>query len=410
MSTKQQWLTDAQVVAFEEFLNSVGIQNYELKCSPAIEDGENFGGVILNVDLLGVKNSDVPINHFIIKCSPRSALAHSAVPFVNVYNLEIYLYSTIFPEFLQIQKEKDVGEVFQPSPKFYTSLIKHREEMLVLEDVKLRWYVHHHRYLPLNYDHVLIMVKQYAKIHALSYAIRDQKAQVFQEFQKNMCKHFYEDLNYGSFDEYITHRFTYALQALNRDHDGVLYDKFLNFYENWNSILKGLMSKSRYPVICHVDCGISNALFKYQHSTKIPVDAIILDWQHSRMDSPAVDLVTFILSSADTSALEQFDGLVVEYYNSLSSFLRELGSDPNEVLPFEVLKSELKTYGIVGLFMTVLLLHVYAAGDQKLPSLVTDESYSDGFALTYNLDDRTQYDCRMRAAIFQFHKLGYNFV
>uniref|UniRef100_A0A1Y1JTU1 CHK kinase-like domain-containing protein n=1 Tax=Photinus pyralis TaxID=7054 RepID=A0A1Y1JTU1_PHOPY len=409
MSTKQQWLTDAQVVAFEEFLNSVGIQNYELKCSPAIEDGENFGGVILNVDLLGVKNSDVPINHFIIKCSPRSALAHSAVPFVNVYNLEIYLYSTIFPEFLQIQKEKDVGEVFQPSPKFYTSLIKHREEMLVLEDVKLRWYVHHHRYLPLNYDHVLIMVKQYAKIHALSYAVRDQKPQLFQEFQKNMRNHFFEDLTFGAIQTYVQHRLTHALKALNRDQDGPYYDKFVYLAENWNSVLKSLMSKSQHPVVCHIDCGISNALFKYQH-TKIPTEVILLDWQHSRVDSPAVDLVAFILSSADASTLEKFDELVVEYYKSLSSFLRELGSDPNEVLPFEVLQSELKTYGIVGLLMTVLLLHVYAAGNQKLPNLVTDESYSSGFVFTYNLDDRTHYDSRMRAAVSKFHRMGYNFM
>ncbi|KAK5646584.1 hypothetical protein RI129_005048 [Pyrocoelia pectoralis] len=406
--SEQQWLTKKQMDAFEECLKEVGIGNYTLRFSPGVDGEENMGGLIIKADVLDRTKTDESVTNFILKCSPPSKILRSTIPVKDIYNIEIYIYSTVFPEFTRIQKEKNIRNPFTSYPRFYKSLNDDGEEMLVLQNVKMLGYKHRDRHQPLDYDHILSIIKQYAKLHALSYAIRNQKPELFENFEKNMQNHFFGDFNFGGLVVNINQRTINALKALDPVKDDLFYDRFSYFAENPTKVLKNLIhSTSRNKVISHINCGISNLLFKYQDASNTPSDAILLDWQHTRMDSPAVDLVTFVFSAGDKSTIEHFDDLVLEYYRCLCSFLKELGSDPEKILPYAVLLEELKTYGIVGLFMANVLIYGYET--PTLSDVLHDESHKEGFSFMYELRDRTSYDRRVRDAICHFHNLGYNF-
>ncbi|KAK5646583.1 hypothetical protein RI129_005047 [Pyrocoelia pectoralis] len=406
--SKQQWLTEKQMEAFTECLKEVVSDNYTLQFSTGVDEGENMVGTIIKADTTDRTKTDEPVTNFILKCSPPSGILRSFIPVRNIYMIEIYLYSTVFPEFTRIQKEKGILNPFKPYPHFYKSLNDNGEEMLVLENVKQLGYKHQNRQKPLDYVYISLIVKQYAKLHALSYAIRDQKPKLFETFEKNMRNHFFGDLNFGHVGDSINQRTVNALKALDPVKDALLYDQFSYFSENLTQVLtKLIQSRSRNKVISHIDCGILNFLFKHEDSSITPSDAIVLDWQHARMDSPAVDLVTFVFSAGDKSTIEHFGDLVLEYYKCLCCFLKELGSDPEKILPYAVLQEELQTYGIVGLFMATILIYGYET--PILPDLLHDESHQEGFSFIYELKDRTSFDRKVRDAICHFHKLGYNF-
>ncbi|KAK5646579.1 hypothetical protein RI129_005043 [Pyrocoelia pectoralis] len=405
-----QWLTKKQTKTFEELLMNLGLENYSIQFSPGVEKGENFGGIIIKAEV--TENSKVreSVSNFIIKCSPPSKVLHSMIPLQDEFEIETYMYSTVFPEFTKIQNEKNFPKVFKPFPDFFKSLNEEYEEMIIMQNVKLLGYEHKNCKVPLKYNQVLLTVKQYAKIHALSYAIRDQKPKLFEEFERNTRNHFFKDFNVGGIKMVATHRILNALKALDPITDCLFYDKFSYFAENMITILTNLISShNRYQVVSHIDCGIQNLLFKTEQSPNSFHDVFVLDWQFTRMASPAVDLVTFILSAGDAETLSNFNELVLEYYKSLCSFLNELGTDPEKLLPFTVLQEELKTFGIVGLEMAILLIYVYSTVDQTPPDVLNDDAHSDGFAFVYDLKDSTKFDARVRDAISTFYNLGFNF-
>ncbi|KAK5646580.1 hypothetical protein RI129_005044 [Pyrocoelia pectoralis] len=407
--SEQQWLTKKQMEAVEECLKEVGIGNYTLRFSPGVDGDENMGGCIIKADAIDRTKTEKSLTNFILKCSPPSKILRSMVPVKELYNIEIYIYSTVFPEFTRIQKEKNILNPFTSYPRFYKSLTDDGEEMLVLQNVKMLGYKHRDRQQPLDYDHILSIIKQYAKLHALSYAIRNQKPKLFESFEKNMRNHLFGNFSFGGLAEMINQRTINAWKVLDPVKDDLLYDQFSYFAENPTQVLKNLIqSTSRNKVISHIDCGIPNILFKHEDASNTLSDAILLDWQHARMDSPAVDLVTLVFSAGDKSTIEHFGDLVLEYYKCLSSFLKELGSDPEKILSYAILQEELKTYGIVGLFMATLLIYNYET--PTLPDVLHDESHEGGFSYMYELKDRTSYDRRIRDTICHFHTLGYNFL
>ncbi|KAK5647385.1 hypothetical protein RI129_002277 [Pyrocoelia pectoralis] len=253
--------------ALGECLKEVVSDNYTLQFSTGADEEENMGGSIIKVDATDRTKTDEPVTNFILKCAPPSSILRSMIPLSNIYNIEIYLYSTVFPEFTRIQSEKNILIPFKPYPHFYKSLNDDREEMLVLENVKQLGYKHQNRHQPLDYVYVSLIVKQYAKLHALSYAIRDQKPKLFESFEKNMQNHFFGDFNFGGLVVTIRQRTLNALKALDPVKDALLYDQFSYFAENPTQVLQNLIqSRSRNKVISHIDCGILNFLFKYEVS------------------------------------------------------------------------------------------------------------------------------------------------
>lgn len=403
-------LTIRQMATLKEFLQHIGVEDYSLELSPGVEEGENFGGVIINSKIKWSNSSGESSSHYVIKSTPPGNVYDTMVPLQDSFLREIYIYSMVFPEFEKIQDEHNILNPFKPYPTFYTSLTTTEEKMLVLQNMKVLEFSHRNRHQPLDYEHILLVVKRYAQLHALSYAIRHHKPHLNDEIEKNTADHFLSKFEYDGIRSVSQHRIGNALKALDPVEDKVIYDKLFYFYENACPILTNLInSKNQYQVISHIDCGIPNFLFKYDHVSNAPIDVSILDWQHTRSDSPAVDLITFIFSSSSKITRERYEELILEYHKCLCSFLEQLQCDGDKMLPFRVLQNELKVYGIVGLYAAISLIYVFSTSGQKLPNVLSDESHEKGFSFVFDLQDRTEFDKRVRDAIIDFHKLGYNF-
>ncbi|KAK5646587.1 hypothetical protein RI129_005051 [Pyrocoelia pectoralis] len=401
-------LTRKQLKAFENLLEGLGIFNYTIHFSSGMKIGENCAGLIIQANVKWNGNE----SHFILKRAPNEKIFRTIIPVHEVFQREAYVYRTVFPEFLKLQVERQIPTPFKSYPRLYKCINGYYQEMLIFENMKMSGFKLLPRHRPLDKTHVLLVLKQYAKLHALTLALRDQKREVFTEIARNMGDGFFEQYTREAVRRLGEHRFNQALKALDPIKDKVVFNKLYNFSKTMFPKLTALIeAENPYAVVSHIDCGIGNMLFKYDPRSEgsIPTDVCILDFQMSRLASPAVDLSCFLFSATDKAMRENYDDFISEYHRSLCTFLKMLGSDGEKLLPFTVLQEQLKQHSIVGLYMAFLLMYVQSTVTQQIPDIFFDASHANGYSFLYDIEDRSVYNTRIRDSILDFNRFGYSF-
>ncbi|KAL3277109.1 hypothetical protein HHI36_012467 [Cryptolaemus montrouzieri] len=276
------------------------------------------------------------------------------------------MYSEVFPYFRKFIKEVNSEFDFDFVPKDYWLESTPFQEALILENMKMKGYKLHNRQKPWNLKHSLKAMTTYGKFHALSFAIKDQKPEVFKHLTKsvqNSGKYInFEYLN-QSFGSHLRNVLK-LLKSANRN------DLAIKFEEKFESIIYTPLEENDKFVIGHGDCWNNNFVFKYRNGDETsPSKVILLDFQMSTWETPVYDLAFIIYMTSDKSSLGRLDLLLETYYESLSKSLRILGSNPDEIFTFEQLKQHWKKYSAFGLRLSSKLLKMELMNDGDVPDL-----------------------------------------
>ncbi|XP_031352243.1 uncharacterized protein LOC116177409 isoform X2 [Photinus pyralis] len=402
-------LTNKQLDAFKNFLEGLGIFSYSIQFSSGMKIGENCAGLIIQATVKWNGNEA----HFVLKRAPNERIFRTLIPVHEVFEREAYVYRTVFPEFLKLQKESQILNPFKSYPCLYSYVDGYYQEMLVFENVKVSGFKLLPRHRPLDKNHVLLVLKQYARLHALTLALRERRPEVFKQISKSMGDGFFERYTREAVRRLGEHRVKQALQTLDPIKDKSAYCKLHNFSRTMFQKLTALMEmENPYSVVSHIDCGIGNMLFKYDvnfSDEERPMEVCLIDFQMSRLASPAVDLACFLFSATDKTLRKDYDEFILEYHRSLCTFLNMLGSDGEKLLPMSVLQEQLKQHAIVGLYMAFLLLYVQSTVSQQIPDIFFDTSHANGYSFLYDIEDRSVYNTRVRDSILDFNRYGYTF-
>lgn len=92
-----------------------------------------------------------------------------------------------------------------------------------------------------------------------------------------------------------------------------------------------------------------------ENGKKKPVDIRLLDWQLCKNGSPICDLSYCLYSGGSKEVFDNLTEYLKVYYKSFSDFVRELGSEPEKLLPFEKLQQDWKKYSKLGLMMAIAI-------------------------------------------------------
>jgi len=116
----------------------------------------------------------------------------------------------------------------------------------------------------------------------------------------------------------------------------------------------------------------------------------LLDHQLLRDSTPVHDLSYFFYSGASKKDFDKLDEYLELYYESFCSFCRELGSDPEKLLPFEALKSDWKKFSLLGIKMGLMIWQVKLLAKEEIAKIVTKEhsqqEFTEGMNKTYESD------------------------
>ncbi|KAK4875663.1 hypothetical protein RN001_012085 [Aquatica leii] len=374
-------------------------------------------GVIAKVEVTGIDNAgNNLIRNFVIKSAPTNEMMRSQLPIHIAYQREAYMYTVVLPEFNKLQLEKKILKPFTSLAKHYKSFLNNRNEAIILEDMKAHgFYSLLDRKQPLNYEHEVFILREYGKLHALSFAMRLHKPKTFNEIANNTQEQYFCNFNKQLRIQNYKNYSAKAYKVLDPIKDKNIYDKYNKFHEKIDDIASEITNgdvTNPYYVIRHGDCWINNFLFKYEDEKdrRSPIEICFLDWQMACFGSPALDLSYFIFTSTDKRTRDKYyDKLLKEYYDSFSSFLKEFGGDPDKQFSFDTLKSHMKQYGIYGLIWSIMILFVCTSDGDDIPDIQASSNVDDVIAMeNHNTKHLQLYNSRIRDVITDVERLGFD--
>lgn len=192
----------------------------------------------------------------ILKSAPHAKEIREVIPFERIFQREIYFYNIVVKAFKQLQNEHNVEDVWDCVPKcFYTSNESFKE-ILVLENLKAQKFLLWPREKEMNTEHVQLVLKEYARLHAFSFALRWHKSEVLQEIEDNTADIYLPIIKRCGTAETIAKLSERVWKAFGKDCSLPVVE-----------IMEQLVAKGaagKYGVLCHGDTWCNNILFKYK--------------------------------------------------------------------------------------------------------------------------------------------------
>ncbi|XP_017785309.1 PREDICTED: uncharacterized protein LOC108568622 [Nicrophorus vespilloides] len=333
----------------------------------AIDAGSNKGeGYVSFITRVDVHSKEKDL-HLIVKCAPKSDEFRSMFPVRKTFEREIYFYENIYPTLKEFQKEKRIKDYFDSFPKFYKSSLKEKEELIVLENIRLHGFQLLDRKMQFDDAHLQMIFQEYAKYHAISFALQYCDPEKYYDLSKDLHDMFTPGIFsfdfFGMFGSCLDHiDKLYEDEEIKRDINH-LKDNVLKYFEHI------VNNKGKRVVITHGDCWSNNMMFKYSdpNNPGQPTDLCLLDFQLIRKGSPVLDLSYFFYAGGPKHLLDKLDDYLKLYYSVLKNQLENFGVDVMEIITFEDLKSDWKIYSKFGYLLALLIQkNALTEGDEIL--------------------------------------------
>uniref|UniRef100_A0A6P7GGL7 Uncharacterized protein LOC114338723 n=1 Tax=Diabrotica virgifera virgifera TaxID=50390 RepID=A0A6P7GGL7_DIAVI len=395
-------LSKEQKELIDKVAKENGFGDYEVISNAGSVKGDNFLGIINSII---VKNSEKTLN-LILKSAHTNEAFRNAAPIHNIFTREIYLYEQVFGEFKKFQNKHNIINQFVSIPKAYLCSSEVGKEALLMENLKTEGYKLWNKKIPMNPGHVKEVLKEYAKFHAVSLAMKDKCPEKFNKMAAKVYDNVFED-NPAVSDEEKLHQFITSVmsngyQAVSGDIE--LTECLKNVEGKMFDLMSKEFKKEKYKlVLTHGDCWCNNFLFKYEDPENIekPSSLRILDWQISSLSTPAYDVSYFLLANSSKEVFDDYKTYLKLYHDTLSTQLLNFGCDPEKLFPYSLFEEHLKFWLPFGLYMSLMIIRVMVSESDEAPDLA-EISENDGDLLNsmnFSLKNKDEYDRRVRNVI-----------
>ncbi|KAL4705987.1 hypothetical protein ACJJTC_004966 [Scirpophaga incertulas] len=381
-------------VTLRKCLNKIakreGFEDFNITTKDIVPDGNNYLAVLKEVTITSTNNSEHEKLELFVKLKDPN-VAVEALSLSKIYNRELFTCINLSKIFEELQQEANI-----PSVERY-KFIKYYEESntdyIIMDNMKKKGFTIHDRLEIISLEYAELCIKQLAKFHALSYALKNKRPHYYDNVISTL-KHAYE----------FTESWTIFVNKMYRTNLELLEDSARMKYEN---AIPSLVSKfilytensDSIKCLCHGDFRTSNILQRVEDDAVVEV--IPIDYQLIYIGSPILDLLYFIFGATDREfRRKHLEDLKNLYFNSVKQFLKFFSIDIEEVCPrteFERIFKERLDFGLaVSLFFIPL-------------NLIEDDEYPDFSNLSEvnikNKSDRVI--TRIRGVTQEFIEWGY---
>lgn len=238
------------------------------------------------------------------------------------------LLTQVLPYFRKFEESKSVvseEHSFTEYPKCYRTIDTELSEGVLLEDLGARGFRIIDRYNEeVSAAHVYLVMKALGKLHAISFALKDQQPEKFKELSSDLSEN-YIRRNERLLRDYLLKESHRVLNVFSGERDSHFLAKINKLFEKHPmDIAADCLEVERSgsaTVICHGDMWQNNTMFKYDESGK-PIEVCLLDWQISRHSSPIIDIVYYIFCCTSKELRDAHYGDFLKvYHESLSAHI-----------------------------------------------------------------------------------------
>lgn len=242
-------------------LSIISENNFNLKCDinyfDGSEAGDGYGSKTMAVDI----KDDEKTLHLFLKCA-LTTFRHESLD--KIYATEIALYKEIIPAYYKFLESRGITDGFRNVPKCYGAQEKPGSEILVLENLKKRNFVLFDKSKYMNDNHLRLLLKTFAKFHAISFAFKDQRKQVHDEFCKDR-PNIFVCLRLIRFEDVIAQTIRDFLKKMNPDTDSDILLRAKNLdTQAKDAILNMDKYLDKYAILTKGDCWVNNTMLLYE--------------------------------------------------------------------------------------------------------------------------------------------------
>jgi Ecdysteroid kinase-like family len=187
-------LREFLVPEINELAKAEGFEDgFSVTTEKASNVGDGFMGLLFRVTVEGVRtvgDASVSASKFavVIKMPPDSPQIREQFRAVTIFEREALFYTKYYPMLVQFQHDREITDPedgFFAVPKCY-KVIADAETgnyAMILEDLKASDFRMFNKYETIDLAHVSVFVKRLARYHALSFAMRDQQPEMFEDIK-----------------------------------------------------------------------------------------------------------------------------------------------------------------------------------------------------------------------------------
>ncbi|XP_017079850.1 uncharacterized protein LOC108113684 [Drosophila eugracilis] len=324
-SESPEWLTEDYVEKkLRRYFKNDSLQLKKLKSEPATAKGDNYASVMtrINVEYTTRVSKDSKAATFLIKTTfPGKDPAADLLADYGIYTREMDIYEHVLPH-LGTMVRNELGD----SRKMFAGTVNvdRERDCIIFEDLSLEQYKVACRLKKLDLEHTHLVLERLASFHAAGAVLAERKPGVF---EKNYDRGFFNKHVRG-YEPIMKN----LLQALSRSLElspslkekyqakiDRLVDNVMDYGEGSTSPNPG-----DFLTLAHGDLWTTNVMFQYDGEGH-PTNAILIDFQFSVWNSPAIDLHYFFSTSIqDNLRLKNQTELVQYYYYKLVESLKKL--------------------------------------------------------------------------------------
>ncbi|XP_055634869.1 uncharacterized protein LOC129774863 isoform X2 [Toxorhynchites rutilus septentrionalis] len=374
--------------AIKDYVGARGMKEPKFDISSGSRNGDSYSGDVYRIvispnekDVEDCRNNngegaitDLPkVVSLIAKVAPKSPLRRSLYNSSAHFQREKYILDIVLPTFEKFQETRGLqtSQMFSHYPTAIASDCSEGQEYILLADLSAQGFKNFQRTEPLDYEDVRTILNNLAEFHAVSFAMKDQKPEIFSKIISQLAETIFVAPLHSSFEGFLKRQVDYAIKTLEHnpaEGDEVVRKRLFQFRDEYGPSMVDCVENREDVVICHGDCWISNIL--YRHKNKLLAKELkFLDWQVSRCATPVIDLSYFIFCCTDTTLRKRLPELLREYHQTLLRRIDELGSDGRKLFPFDKLQVHLAKFARFGFGMALMTLHTTCCVEKDLPDI-----------------------------------------
>uniref|UniRef100_A0A1A9W8G1 CHK domain-containing protein n=1 Tax=Glossina brevipalpis TaxID=37001 RepID=A0A1A9W8G1_9MUSC len=321
--TTPEWLTEQYLQkVLSIYHDKQDLKILKFNINPALAKGENYGGNLNKVNIHYRLNNrkEVIVQNLMVKTSYENDefIIEKLKPY-DIFNREISIYEKVLPKLkLLLNEINDSEEIF-----IKVIFWDYKQQILIFEDVSMKGYTMPNRVERLDKDHVKLVLKKLAKLHASSAVLNERE---------NKCLEIYDRGFFNRYTDTYKTYFVSNLMACARYLDQS--PKYAKYAEKLFALKSHYMNigvkcfepcENDVNVLAHGDVWTNNLMFRYDQVTKKPNDVLIIDFQYAFWGSPTLDLHYFFNTSLkETLRLNELDELFQNYHKFFVQTLLKL--------------------------------------------------------------------------------------
>ncbi|XP_023940233.2 uncharacterized protein LOC112047363 isoform X1 [Bicyclus anynana] len=328
-----------------EYINSVinniaeALELKEWTCNKQSFDkiAQNYFGVIIPIYLSGQRDNKTVNIPIVLKLAPTDERYRVSGAVGIFFAKEVFVYRKVLHRYGEIQKNYPLIQFVMPECYYFRD--DHCHELIAMQNMCERGFKPFVSSNFLDINHIVVALESLARFHALSYIFEKTNALLYKE-AKEYCVPITEKNN-KRFIDILVDRLKKAIVKF----DNTKYVTLLkNLEHECVNIIESVNRNVKSLCLCHGDIWKENILFKYEDN--LPTSACIIDYQTTRIGSPAFD-VLFLIITSTTSCLRKkhFKHLLDVYYETFQLTLKYANMNSEEIYSREMLDYDL---GIVG--------------------------------------------------------------